>query len=111
MDYEVGQKVWFKRNYGGGQELTVGRIGRKYAYLGTGGRREYKVELGTTDVIESDCRIGTVWPSEEAYNASVALQEDWTNFVRQLSVGSPPKGLTSEKLAQLRAILDIGRPL
>jgi len=113
VNYEVGKKVWYVPNgYGhdarnGGRELTVTKVGRKYAEL-TG---EYtyhtcKVELGKVDV-ESERKgyssPGRLYASKEEHEVQVQLDKEWSDFQMRLS-HIRPTNMTLEAVRKIREL-------
>lgn len=85
----------------GWNELTVTKIGRTWATLGTYGRC-------TLDTLLLDCGGYSpiqLYTSCEEFEQERELNKVWSDFVRSLAVGRAPAGMTLEAIKQARALL------
>lgn len=109
---QVGQTLWFVprvRHLGQPQEVTVAKVGRKWAEL-DGRRGRIAVETLAMDGGEY-ASPGRCYLSREAWESEVALREVWRAFQRQVERrGSPPEGVTEDTIRQAVTLLRLDVP-
>lgn len=99
----VGQKLWFvpaERWYGSPQEVTVTKVGRKWAALDNSSARidvETLIADGRGYMSPGRCYVDRA--EYEERNAALKL---WADTYRRLNAGSPPAGITHERILELR---------
>jgi hypothetical protein len=101
-----GDKLWLVTNYQGDREITVGKIGTKWAATDN---RRWRLNLDTMQVFDGAYHVGMAYESEQAYRDQQALIDAWEEFRAQvrLAVGVPP-GMTLESIAHATAWLGVG---
>ena len=108
----VGQVLWFvpSQRGGGGQprEMTVRKIGRKWAAISSRAADEYRISLETLDADGGDYMSpGTCWLSQAEHEASQRASVAWRAFVRDVEYKSTPPMDTITEAARL---LDVTLP-
>jgi hypothetical protein len=105
-----GQKLWFvssQRHGGEPREVTVGKIGRKWATISSGADRidrETLVADGGQYISPGRCYL-----SQQAYEDAKRLSDDWRAFTTDVEKTRwhVPPGVTPETIAHVRAILNL----
>lgn len=101
----LGQQLFwvFNNNARRKQDVTVKKIGRKWAELDNG----YRIDLITWFADGKDCSSpGKCYLSKEVFDAELRCDIEWSNFRRSLSFNLP-KDCTIEKIKEARRILGI----
>lgn len=112
----VGQKLWFVREdnwapsrnepFEKARELTVERLGRKWAYCGV-----HRVHRQTLIVDgEGYGSPGRCYLSREHYEAEKAADSAWNELHVQTRRSRPGNGPTAEAIRQAAALLGVELP-
>ena len=105
-DLSVGQKLWFvpDRHFGQPREVTVLKIGRKWAAISERGDR---IDIETLVVDgKGYSSPGRCYRSREGYETIAAANAAWDALMRDLrNTYQRPRGLTVEDIEQARRIL------
>ena len=101
-----GDKLWLVTSYQGDREITVGKLGRKWAATDN---RRWRLNLDTMQVFDGAYHVGMCYPCEAAYREQEALRDAWEEFRAQvrLTVGVPD-GMTLKSIAAAMAWLGVG---
>ena len=106
MPLRVGQRLWFvpnDRRSGAPYEVTVEKIGRKWALIGY--RRRIDVETLKVDG-GNYTSPGQCYEDRAAYETEVALQSAWSDFQQKVrSAWSVPEGVTMDEIRAAYAAL------
>lgn len=113
MEYKVGQTLWFERTLnakpGSGEDLVVTKVARKWVSLARArfpNHNVYRVPVDCNYVDGGEYSSpGRVWASKEEAEAHQELRSEWAAFLREAAYAQPPKGMTKEEIARLRAML------
>jgi hypothetical protein len=109
MMLEIGQKLWFvpsDRRWSQPREVTVTKIGRKWAYTNRY-RNEEKVDKETLVVSGGGyASPGRCWLSQEEYEAHAAADREWRRLKNDMP-WSVPNGVTVEKIGVVRRLLGL----
>lgn len=103
----VGDKLYFvpfHLSYMMPRYVTVLKIGRKWAELDNGRR----VDIATMTVDgKGYSSPGRCYKSEEEYTTSTKLAREWEVLrCRVSNQFGPPKGMTIEKISQIKGLLE-----
>ena len=105
---EVGQKLWwvpFEGYYGSPREVTVVKIGRKWATLSNCHRIELDSWIADGGQYSSP---GSCYESEKVYEEAVKLSADWAKLRGAVDMmRTRPECVTSESIVQIRQLLGI----
>lgn len=109
----VGQKLYivYDRNVSrnGTEFLVVTKIGNKWATLQHPDRTWATSERVDLEDMRLDggqySSPGKAYLSEQHYKTEMELNEAWRAFQQSLSYSQAPKGLTIEKLEQIKVLL------
>lgn len=106
----VGQKLWYvpreKRNVWQAREVTVEKIGRKWASISHGRRidlEDWRVDGGQYS------SPGRCYSSKEAWDAERARNMIWRTLRDNID-HTPPEGITTDAIRQAAALLGIQLP-
>jgi hypothetical protein len=109
MTLTIGQKLWFvpDRRSGMAREVTVSKIGRKWASLDTWG--DLRIDVST---LQADGRgyssPGRCYFSHAAWEAEVALDAAWTALWRDMhDTYRRRDGVTVENIQAARKLLNL----
>lgn len=114
MEYKVGQTLWFERTLnaapGTGHDVIVTKVARKWVSLARPNFPHHTVYRVPVDCTYADggeySSPGRVWATKEEALAHQELRTEWANLRRDLDrYAHPPKGITKEEIARLRALL------
>lgn len=108
---EPGQTLWFvpERHYGKQHEVTVGKVGRKWAYVEKS--RYDRIDVKTLSMYSGDSHTGKCYPSQADWETHRATQEIWTRFWTKVrDTWRVPTGVDTEKVRQAAEILGIELP-
>lgn len=111
MSLTVGQKLWFvysDRRRGNSLELTVTKVGRKWASTCSSGWPEsYRINIETLRADGGQYTSpGRAYLSREAYEAELAVDTAWRNLKRWMDGAySPPSGISIVDIASAAALL------
>jgi hypothetical protein len=110
MTLTVGQKLWFvwaDKRRGDPHEVTVTRIGRKWAYLDR--YETYRIDSNTLAVDGGAGRSspGHCYLSREGYEASLARNRAWNDLRKEIDRRKRPAGVTVEQIAEARRLLGL----
>ena len=108
-DFYVGLKLFVafndRRSGNLNKEMTITKIGRKWLTLGDG----WDSVRVDADTMHLDGRgyssPGDAYLSQEDWESSTELGKQWHEFKNRLP-WSVPKGMTLERLAQIRTLID-----
>lgn len=106
--YTVGQELYFEwgryssRN-GGGEDVTITRVGRKWLELSNGHRVD-KVQLVADGRGYSS--PGTAYVSREERESQVRLQAAWRDLRKRME-SLPGNGVTAERVAEAARLLGL----
>lgn len=108
LKYKVGDRVWvvFDRNRRS-EYLSVSKIGRKWITLDSA--RNWRFLIGSQTLEESGYgKIGTVFESQEKWNAIVAERIEKDVFVKKFGLlyNSPMRNLSLEQLEAIDRIME-----
>lgn len=100
---KVGDKLFcvFYRGYQ--KEVEITKIGRKYGMFLKSGR-EIRFYLDTLKLVEYS---GELYTSKEEYESKMDIETEWGKLGRQISYSKPPKGMTLEKIQEIRKIVGL----
>jgi hypothetical protein len=106
---KAGDAVWFvpREKYNGPpRELTVTKVGRKWATLGEGWR-SMRADLVTWDVDGGEYSSpGQLYALEDEWQTEKKLEEHWSVFLRWVSRRyRRPKHLTATQIEEVFAVL------
>lgn len=106
MPLQVGQKLWFvprDSRRGEPYEVTVEKIGRKWAQIG----RRGQVDVVTMSVDGGNyLSPGQCYENRAAYEAERALQAAWCDFRKKVDRSwAPPDGATMDAIRAASAAL------
>lgn len=111
--FEVGQKVWINMTHGRRDpsltEAIITKVGRKWVDLDQ--HHLGRFDCGTMQL--DGGRYGSpgkVYLSPEVFNQEVLTQRLWSELSRRIPSGSPPEGMTIDKIRQVAALLGIPLP-
>jgi hypothetical protein len=103
--FEVGQKLWFVRSYraGGPQEVTVEKVGRRWATL------NIRLRCDASGCVDGGqySSPGHCYVSREAYELKMFRIGAWQGFKRSLERATMPDHLTTDELTQIAEQLGI----
>ena len=107
MEYAIGQELfWVDRMRKTNRHVTVKKIGRKWVYLSNHHRIDRKT-------MEADGRgyssPGKCYPSQQDYFDFLNLINEWSGMKREFDGFYPPKGMTLDKISQIRNILETAK--
>lgn len=111
MTYEIGQVVYLAftghmRSRTTHAEIT--KIGRKWVtvkLLSDWGEDRFNKSTGRVDA-RGYTELGSVWPSEQAYKAHIALGQEWERLRDTINrMRSTPRALTPKHVSDLDTIL------
>jgi len=110
----VGQKLWFVGSmYKPDREITIERVGRKWAYS-TQNAREMRIDLNS---LKSEIfgyghysHNGQCYLSREEYEKKRELNRVWEEFVSRLTRNHPPKGITLNQINSMAEICGVTIP-
>ena len=104
---KVGQTLWFVPSAtwrGVSREVTVTKVGRKWASLNDNAR----VSVATMWIDGGEYSSpGRCWPSAEVYENWCKCTDAWTELRRRISWGDPPQDMTVERVREAAAILGV----
>lgn len=105
-----GQKLWFvgshpHRHNRGGQEVTVEKVGRKWATISAGADRIDKTTLRADG--GGYTSPGQCYLSEAEYEAEKALSVAWSEFAALMDRWRMPSDMTLEKITKAREVLGL----
>lgn len=108
-DLQVGQTLYFvgrDRYHGPARDVTVTKIGRKWASLDNG----YRISLESLYADGGQyASPGRCWPNREAYEAALYRAHKWSALRKWLDHKySPPEGVTVEQMQQAAKLLGLG---
>jgi hypothetical protein len=99
-----GDKLWLVARNHRNHEITVAKIGRKWA---TTDNRRWRLNMETMQVFDGDYRVGMAYPSEQAYRDQEAVRDAWSEFQRLVARKSS-EGMSVEQIDQAAAWLGVG---
>lgn len=105
----VGDKLWYvprERRDGDGREVTVAKIGRRWATMEGAWPLRIDMETLAADGGEYSSP-GSCFASREAYEAYIALVAAWGDFVMRLTRWRPPAGVDLEWIEAARVRLGL----
>lgn len=102
----VGQKLWCvpSQRRGSPHEVTVEKVGRKWAYIGYSDRIDVETLVMDGGQYSSP---GTCYVSQKAYKDEIKLIQIWNAFRRLVDHHHIPKGITVERIQEAQKILGI----
>lgn len=109
MPVTIGQKLWLVpiRGFGQPHEVTVGRLGRKWAYIGEGrSEQAFDPDSGYLDG-KGYSSPGRLYRSQEHYEDMVAAEKAWQRLVSELRYMSPPANVGISQICEARKLLGI----
>lgn len=116
MTLTPGMKLFYVsgRSHIGSHEVTVERVGRKWAYLAGpyGLRDDFRIDI---DTLQIDRRgpfsLGRVYASREEWEAINARRKMWERFRGNVPF-HPPTGVGTDDIRKAAALLgiDLGEP-
>lgn len=113
MGLEVGQKLWLvlSRNSSHQQEVTVTKVGRKWATLDHG-YRPYRIDKESMEVDGGQYMSpGRCHLSRDEYERAKKRGDDWSSLLSAIrNRWSPPPRATSESIAEARKLLGLDEP-
>lgn len=98
MKLQVGQKLWWVPNhgcFGSPREVTISKVGRKYATIDRGAQIDIETLLQKPQRGYSS--IGKCHLSREVWEAERKLFSTWQNFHRRLC-HTPPANITLDDI-------------
>lgn len=102
-ELKVGQKLWLQSSvrYLLSREVTVTKVGRKWAYIDN---ERYRIDKETLD-IDGDgyCSPGKCYHSKDEYEALLALYDRWRGLSKKMDC--MPLDMTFEKINQIEQLL------
>lgn len=107
---EVGQKLWFVDQHSyrkaseRGHEVTITKIGRKWATIGPGLRIDLQTLWADGGAYSSP---GRCYLSADDYLSEMAKVDLWRDFSSRVSRYNPPNGVTVETIRQVADLLGI----
>lgn len=102
-----GQKLWWvpRRNrYAQPKEVTVTKVGRKWAQLDNHERIDLKTLVADAGQYSPS---GCCYLSREEYEQAEALAQAWSNLERDLRHARKPDGVTICDIAAVRQLLGL----
>lgn len=114
-DLIIGKEVYFVSSGGWlkSGNYTVLNIGRKYAtiypsdFSPESKNRHLKISLEDFRVFATDKDyIGEIFSSKEEFVGINNIKLTWIDFVQRLNSKSLPKGMTLEKINQIKALIN-----
>jgi hypothetical protein len=111
IEYKLGQELWIELfGYGrtAGRLLKVTKIGRKWVSLGDDRHPDqFRVEIGEVRVDGGGYGCaGRLWNTEQECDDNRTLEKGWEQLMLNLRyLGGAPKGLTLEKLLEVKKLL------
>ena len=103
---KAGDKLWLVTKYQGDREITVGKIGTKWAATDNG---RCRLNIDTMQVFDGTYHVGMAYQSEQAYRDQEALRDAWEEFRAKVRMAvGVPEGMTPESIAQATAWLGVG---
>jgi hypothetical protein len=109
MKLEVGQKLWWvpsHRHNMSEREVTVEKVGRKWATLDCG----YRIDVASLVAdVGGYSSPGKCYPTREEWSAENALGTAWSEFASDIrNRYRRPEGVTIEDIRQARELLKLG---
>jgi len=106
----VGQKLWFVPNYhyaGTPREVTIVKIGRKWAHLS--GWRNERIDIETLEMDGSKYSSpGQCYLNRADYGNQVKIETAWRHLHENIGrVRCPPKGMTIERILEAQKLLGL----
>jgi hypothetical protein len=106
-ELKVGQKLWFNSSvrYYTSREVTVTKVGRRWAYISANRLRIDKETL----VVDGDgySSPGRCYLSRDEHEAEVAVRAAWRDLQHKVSHCNLPPGVTVERIMQVCEFLGI----
>lgn len=102
--FKVGDTVWWVPRHGLPRERTVTKVGRLYLTLD--GREEVVRATGR----DRNNNWGAAHPNREAYDAAVADDRAWGEFVQAVYRLRRPAHLDAARIREIAALLGITVP-
>lgn len=114
MTLEVGQKLWYVRtSYGTlpieGREVTITKIGHKWAALDRG---THRIDIKTLWVDGAGfASPGRCWLNREAWEANERILNAWNALRRAIEARrSPPEAVTLDQIQHAATMLHVKLP-
>lgn len=106
----VGQKLWLvpnERYFGQPMEVTITKVGRKWATC-IQGRREYRVDMDTLMVDGGDYTSpAQCYLSRKAHEDHEAAAHAWSDLLRVIDrTATPPAHLVADDIREIQARLE-----
>ncbi len=109
----VGDVLWLvpTSRHSKSREITVTKVGRKWAYYGEGWQRD-RFDISTGCVDGGGCSsAGRVYASRDEHEKRIAAGEAWDRLRRLVDrQWHPPEGVDAERIEQAIALLEALRP-
>lgn len=102
---QEGQKLWWvysSNRRGQPREVTVTKVGRKWAQLDNNCRIDIETLLADGGDYMSP---GCCYLSKDIYDSGVALQKAWSEMKRDIQYASTPEGVTVVDIQAARTLL------
>ena len=104
MDFKVGQELfWVDRMRKINRAVTVEKIGRKWVYLSNHHRIDHETMEADSGGYSSP---GKCYLSEQAYLNWLFIINEWSELKKEFIGFYPPKGMTMDKISQIKNILE-----
>lgn len=114
MKFAVGQKLWFRYSggSGGGEEITITSVGRKWAYFKRWAHTEWRISADgrVLDGSAHATYCGQVYASEKVYQDVYALNRAWTDLLsdlRDLQYRKQPPDISHDVIGAVRELLNL----
>ena len=106
-DFAVGWKLWYVpiRRHGEPCEVTVTKIGRKWAELDN----HHRLNMETMMVMRGDYHCGDCHASQAEWEAQQERHKIWRVFRDNIDY-APPGDVTTDAIRQAAALLGIAMP-
>ncbi len=101
---EVGQTIYVHHRFFHDSTLTVTKVGRLYATLGSGNYR-LRLDGGRAVIDKRGEPTGTAYPSREAYVQEQERRNAWEQLQRRVAVMPMPRHITHDLAGQVLALL------
>jgi hypothetical protein len=102
---KIGQKLWWvPANGKPGSEVTVLKVGRKWAPLDNGHRISVDTLVADGGELSTP---GNCYHSQETYRGLVARAVEWTRLRADMQFSTPPDSVSIDDIAEARKLLGL----